>query len=141
VLDVMRANFFVVEKMDLRGGIITSRPLVSAQWFEPWRGDTSTLGDVARSSMATYRRTLHFDITRTPEGRYLVTARVLVERQTNVGRRVTGVIGFGNFAASDESSLVARTEEGGAPTSYWYATARDYNLETSLIASVVSHAY
>lgn len=136
---VMRARFFDVDRIDARLGVITSRPVTGAQFFEPWRRDNSSLGDVTRSSIATYRRTVRFDITRTPAGRFRVTPRVLVERQTNVSRYQPS--GAQTSLSVDQSALTARTEDGPAPLVYWYAVGRDYDLENTLAEAVVSKMY
>jgi hypothetical protein len=136
---VMLARFFEVDRADARLGVITSKPVTGAQLFEPWRRDTSTTGDVARSSIATYRRTVRFDIARTPAGRFRVTPRVLVERQTNVIRYQPS--GAQTSLSVDQSALIARTQDGPAPLSYWYAVGRDYNLEATLADAVVSKMY
>src|SRR5687768_16374384 len=53
---------FALDRLDYRNGVITTLPLTSKQFWELWRNDVVTLGDLANSSMATYRRTLRFDI-------------------------------------------------------------------------------
>lgn len=139
---VLRQRFFEIDLADPRRGIVLSRPNTAAQWFEPWRQDNSTAGDVLRASMATYRRTVRFDIERTEDDRFIVQPRVLLERQALVGRRVSAVVGFRSFTAIDQSSLTAVTEEGGqAPPSYWYAVGRDYNLEVALGNALVDAIY
>ncbi len=136
-----RDRLFVVDRVEARDGVITTRPLTAAQWFEPWRRDNTTAGDVLRASTDTYRRTVRFDFEKTPDGRYVVLPKVLVERQTLVGRRTTGVIGFRGFTAVDQSSLTAKTDDGQAPPTYWYAIARDHNLEIELGKSMLARMY
>lgn len=134
---VLREKFFDVDRVDAREGVVTSLPSTNAQWFEPWRSDNTTADDVARSSVATYRRTVRFDVARSPEGTYTVTPRVLVERQSVAGRRISGVLGFQTFTAIDQSSLPAADATGTpAPATYWYAVGRDAALEARLADDV-----
>lgn len=134
-------RFFVVDRADPRDGVITTRAATASQWFEFWRRDNTTSGDVLRASVYTFRRTVRFDIEKTPDGRFAVQPKVLVERQTVVGRRTTGVVGYRGFTSIDQSSLTAVTDEGRAPATYWYAVGRDYNLELELGRAVVDAMY
>lgn len=134
---VLREKFFDVDRVDARDGVVTSLPSTNSQWFEPWRQDNTTAGDVTRSSIATYRRTVRFDVARSPEGTFVVTPRVLVERQSVAGRRISGVLGFQTFTAIDQTSLPAADAAGApAPATYWYAVGRDTALEARLAEEV-----
>jgi hypothetical protein len=136
-----RDKSFVVAVADARTGTVITSPLTASQWFEPWMQDNTTSGDVARASLATLRRTVRFDILKTPDGKFAIAPKVLVERQTVVGRRVSGVVGANTFTAIDQSSLTAQTPEGNAPPTYWYAVGRDYNLEVELGNKVIDEMY
>ena len=70
----------MLDRQDFRAGVITTKPLVSKQFWELWRNDVVTLSDMANSSLATHRRTLRFDIDRKDAGGYVATPRVVVER-------------------------------------------------------------
>jgi hypothetical protein len=136
-----RDKSFVVERADARMGVVLTEPLTASQWFEPWKQDNATAGDVGRASIATYRKTVRFEISKLPDGKFMVMPKVLVERQTVVGRRVSGVVGANTFTAIDQSSLTAQTAQGAAPATYWYATGRDYDLEVKLGNAVVDEMY
>lgn len=139
---VLRQRFFDIDLTDARRGLVLSKPNTAAQFFEIWRWDNSTAGDVARSSLGTYRRTVRFDIRPAEDNRFVIEPRVLIEQQARVGRRVTAVVGFRGFTTIDQSSLVAITEEGAqAPPTYWYAIGRDHNLEIALGNALVNALY
>lgn len=139
---VLRQRFFEIEIADLRRGVLISKPNTAAQFFEVWRWDNSTAGDIARASLATYRRTVRFDIKPASDDRFIIEARVLLEQQALVGRRVTAVVGFRGFTTIDQSSLVATTDEGAqAAPMYWYAIGRDHNLEIALGNALVDALY
>lgn len=139
----MQFRMFSMDRFDARAGTLTSLPVVGAQWFEPWRQDNTTTGDVLRSSMATYRRTVRFDIIRTPDGRYTVAPKVLVERQTVIGQRISGSVGgYQRYIYADQTPFGLRDDAGkSVPTDYWYAVGRDYNLELELVEAVVGRLY
>jgi hypothetical protein len=136
-----RDLFFVVDRSDAREGLITTRASTAAQWFEPWRQDNASWDSIVRSSVDTYRRTVRIQIEKVPDGGFIITPKVLVERQTLVGRRITGVVGFRGFTSIDQSSITADTDDGRAPASYWYAIGRDYELELQIGKSIVSNMY
>lgn len=136
-----RERFFEVDRVDARAGLVTTKPMTAAQWFEPWRRDNTTLGDVTRSSLDTYRRTVRFNIKAVDEANlkkgYVVVPQVLVERQTLAGRRLTSVTGFRQFTSTDQSTL-AELRDANIPAIYWYSVARDNNLEYQLGKAVVN---
>lgn len=137
----LRSYLFQVDRTDARAGVITSMPMTASQWFEPWRKDNVTSGGVARASVGTFRRTVRFDIRRTPEGKYSVEPKVVVERQTVVGRRLGGVLGSQTFKPLDQGALTSDIDAGPPPTTYWYAIARDYELEAELADTIVKKMY
>src|SRR5262249_42049068 len=55
---VARDFMFQLDRTDYRGGVLTTKPMTSRQWFEFWRRDTQTLHDVELTALATFRRTI-----------------------------------------------------------------------------------
>ena len=89
--NVCRDYGFKIDRVDYRTGTLTTEPLESAQAFEPWRPDVQTLAGSRDSTIASVRRTLRFDIRRDPDGRFVVSPKCLVERQTVQEQRITSV--------------------------------------------------
>ena len=114
--DVARDYFFKLDRNDWRSGVLTTQPMVSSQFFEPWRRELQTAADVAESSTATIRRTIRFEVSANGHGTYTVTPKVLVERQSLAERRVTSVVlyrgvfggrsGTGTAESDQQDSLV-----------------------------------
>jgi len=130
-------DLFTLDRQDYRAGVLTTLPLISKQWFEPWRRDVVTAKDLARSSLQSIRRTIHFDLARTDDGQYVLTPKVLVEQFSTVGRRLTYVGNYRN--ASDPGAQLgsAELDEGVALTAqYWFAIGRDPALEKQLAESI-----
>lgn len=136
-----RERFFEIDRVDAREGLVQTKPSTSAQWFEPWRRDNTTAGDVARSSLDTYRRVVRFHIqradTKNPAAGYTIVPQVLVERESLIGRRLTTVTGFRLFTATDQTTLSEVRDEGVAPN-YWYSVGRDHPLEYQLAKAVIN---
>lgn len=129
--------FFTLDREDYRQGVLTTLPLTSMQWFEPWRRDVATAHDLVRSSLQTLRRTVHFTLGKDEAGGYRLSPKVLVEQYATVGQRLTYVGYYSR--ASDVGRQVGSIEmdEGqAAPPQYWYAIGRDHALEKRMAESI-----
>jgi hypothetical protein len=115
---VAQDRHFRIARRDYRGGLLTTEPLVSRQWFEFWRSDGVRLRDVEEASLGPIRRTVYFQFARNPDGSYTATPKVVVERE----------------ARPDPSQIT----DDQNPGSYWYALRRDEPMELALGAAVRS---
>ena len=135
----LKARRFDIDRTDYRSGIIRTRPMISKQFWEIWRGDVITAYDLEKSSLATYRRTVRWQITKSPSGpsgpsgQFDAQPWVLVEHFTASPTRITSVTGTNSSLSS------AETVSGVSPDTlqiignqYWYAVGRDYALEKQL---------
>jgi hypothetical protein len=132
-------NFlFTLDRENYRSGELTTLPLISAQWFEPWRRDTQTLHDIEESSSATIRRTIYFQFARAGDGGYSVAPRVIVERQTIAEKRITAVVNYTSIFNDprDPNDAQRGTLESDLgfplPPRYWYVLGRDPAFERVL---------
>ena len=127
---------FALDRLDYRGGAITTAPLTSKQFWEVWRNDVATLGDVANSSIATYRRTLRFDIAKTDGGRFVAEPRVVIERFSRTEQPIAASVYLRNAFRTQRNSRAWGTRETDRgvqlPRQYWYATGRDEALERNV---------
>jgi hypothetical protein len=131
-----RDRYFVIDQADRRAGLIVTAPSTSKQFFEVWRNDTGTARGTLDSSLATHRRTLRYEFTRNPDGTYTVTPKVLVERYSTQGRRVTvPAYAMAAFDPPAEESDPAYRHYPWDPT-YWYAVGRDAALERKIVRSI-----
>jgi len=88
VLQVLRAHYFTPDQQDMQLGLITTKPLVSQQFFEFWRADAQDWYQWAESSLHTIRRTVQARFEPRQEG-YELRLRVTVQRKTMPERQVT----------------------------------------------------
>jgi hypothetical protein len=132
------ASSFTIDRVDFRGGLMTTLPQVSRQFFEFWRNDVATPRDVIESSLDTIRRTVHFEVRKRDDGRFEAAPKVVVERFSLAERRITTVARFAEiFTVEQTEGNRARDRYGGdLPDMYWYATGRDTALEKRLADSV-----
>ena len=112
--DVARAHHFTIDRRDYRFGLLTTHPVISKQFFELWRQDASSAGDVFENSLGTIRRSVRFEFAE-ENGRFQVSPKVLVER----------------FSAIDPEYQIQDDA-----TSYWYTIGRDHGLEKRLAAMI-----
>jgi hypothetical protein len=138
---VTRDAGFLVDLEDHRLGIFNSRPLVSSQWFEPWRHDTGSLYGRLASSLATLRRTVRWQVTKNADGTFAATPKVLVERYSLLEHRITSNAEYTEvFLLTLEEQRNQRLRaldpasfaEAPTPAAYWYAVGRDEALEQRL---------
>jgi hypothetical protein len=112
---VAKDHLFAVSRRDFRGGLLTTEPMVSKQWFEVWRKDSVRVSDVEENSLGGVRRSIHFQFTPNPDGSYTVAPKVLVERHSTIAAKY-------------------RTDENQEDydSNYWYAARRDPAYEVRL---------
>ena len=135
-----RDLLFKIDRRDRRSGVLTTEPLVSAQWFEPWRREVQTIDNLADSSVATIRRTVRYEFQKQAET-YILVPKVLVERQAIAERRVSGALSRLYFRRDRElNSYGTRETDAGVyiPESYWYPIGRDAGLEAHLVERINS---
>ena len=132
------ASSYTIDRVDFRGGLMTTLPLVSKQFFELWRNDVVTPYSVAEGSLDTVRRTVRFEVRRRDDGKFEAVPKVVVERFSLAERRITSVARFAEtFTTEQTEGSRSRDRHGGdLPDMYWYATGRDHALERHLADSV-----
>jgi hypothetical protein len=135
--DVARDRQFVIDRQDYRGGVLTTSPLISAQFFEPWRRDALTGDAVAESSLASIRRTIRFDFERRDDGTFSVVPSVTVERYSAAERRITSAMLYRSAFRKTTATGTRESDRGIAiPGRYWYRIGSDPVLEKDLAEAV-----
>jgi len=135
----LRNYQFDIQQQDYREGVLTTWPMVSMQFFEVWRSDAGTVGDVMLDSLQTVRRSVRFELSRGPDGSYVASPKVLIEQSAHPERRLSSVSQFtGAFIATAESPTRVTEEGTTVPNRYWYVLGRDEAMERELADSVQS---
>jgi hypothetical protein len=133
--DTVRNYQFPLDREDYRDGVLTSLPVISRQVFEPWRRDAGTHHAVWQSTLDTIRRTIRFDVARDEDGQFVARPRVLVERLSQLQRRITSASEYTLVFTAPGANLT--TDQGVIlPARYWYAIGRDEAMEKDLADSV-----
>jgi hypothetical protein len=133
----MYIRLFTLDREQYREGLLTSEPLISKQIFEPWRQDVLSVHDQIESSLATIRRTVHFEVLRLPDGTYQATPKVLIERYASAERRLTTITQY-HQAFSGPRTFNDAPDQSGEPVAadYWYPLRRDTDLEKLMAESI-----
>ena len=135
----VQSRSFVVDRVDLRGGVMTTFPQVSKQIFEFWRNDAGSFPAVMESTLGTVRRYVRVEVVRHEDGTYEATPKVVVERYAQSERRVTSVARYTEVFAWDPSQQGSREHDrlgADLPPAYWYAIGRDEPLERQIAEDV-----
>jgi len=77
--DVLAEMHFTIEKADVDSGLIRTRPLPGAQFFEFWRSDNVGADNSLAANLHTIRRTVELNISQR-EGELCVDCDVRVQR-------------------------------------------------------------
>ncbi len=121
--DSARRRFgFATDFADRRSGRLQTQPKTGAVLLEVWHDEQRTIADVAESSLATVRRSVRFDVSRS-DGEVVAVPRVVVERLARRG------------------DTFRRAEDDPAKPGFgWYATGRDVALEATLANRMAKEA-
>jgi hypothetical protein len=126
---------FTIDRTDYREGVITTVPMVSPQFFEPWRQDFGTFHDLMESSLQTVRRSIRFEISLSQDGFFLARPKVVVERLSLTPRRITSVAQYRNVFGGGSGPQYT-DQQSNPPPRYWYAIGRDDAFERQLADNI-----
>jgi hypothetical protein len=134
--NVLVEMHFPIEKADVENGIVKTRPLPGAQFFEVWRSDNIGLSDTAIANMHSIRRTAEIRVTDNKDYTKL-DCLVRVQRLSLPGREVDSTAGA--FAAISRSSQMLQTLQLGAEQTSnmdWVDIGEDKQLESEIIQRI-----
>jgi hypothetical protein len=133
---VLNKMYFVIDKADSGQGVIRTRPLAGAQWFEFWRKDNVGSFNSAEANLQSIRRTAELNISR-QEGQLCISCEVkaqrfsLPEREFRSGERL-----YGAFSKSGRSLQTLRLNSEQKKQAAWIDLGRDSRLETKILESI-----
>jgi len=134
--NVLTEMHFTIGKADIDSGIIRTRPLPGAQFFEFWRNDNVGFENTLAANLHTIRRTVTLDISQQNQGIHIackVQAQrmSLPERQVSSSARV-----YGMFSQSGPllQRLILNPEQ--KKDMAWIDLDRDTRLEAEIIKRI-----
>jgi len=133
---VLAGMYFTIDKADTNSGLIRTRPLPGAQFFEFWRSDNAGTDNTLAANLHTIRRTVTLDISQ--QGRELrIGCNVhaqrlsLPERQVSGGDRV-----YGMFSQSRSSLQRLKLKPEQKKDMAWIDLGRDSRLEAEILKRI-----
>ncbi len=134
--DVLGEMHFRVAKSDSEQGLIRTRPLAGAQFFEFWRKDNVGAFNRAEANLHSIRRTVEVDVSQ-EEGRLCVGCNVSVQR-LNLPERVLRGRGqsYEIFSASSPSVQRLKLDAEQRRLMAWVDLGRDELLETEILKRI-----
>ncbi|HUO09181.1 MAG TPA: hypothetical protein VM008_12815 [Phycisphaerae bacterium] len=135
---------FTLDRKDYRLGILTTKPLPSAQFVEPWKPQQTNFTNAMENTINMQQRTVRLSISPVPlkPDFYEIGIQVLVERQNNPIEQMGGPIfvegsGFGRAQVSLRSDYTPAVITGIGPS--WYVLGHDPDLEKKLLTELFKH--
>ena len=134
--DVLAGMYFTIEKADAQSGLIRTRPLPGAQFFEFWRSDNVGADNTLAANLHTIRRTVTLDISQQDEELRIgceVQAQKLSlpERQVSSSARV-----YGMFSLSSPSLQRLKLNPEQKKQMAWTDLGRDTRLEAEILKRI-----
>ena len=134
--DVLANMYFTIDKADTDSGLIRTRPLPGAQFFEFWRSDNAGTDNTLAANLHTIRRTVTLDISQ--EGQDLrigcnVQAQrlSLPERQVSSSARI-----YRMFSRSSQSLQKLKLNPEQKKEMAWIDLDRDSRLEAEILKRI-----
>lgn len=133
---VLARMYFTIEKADAQSGLIRTRPLPGAQFFEFWRSDNIGTDNTLAANLHTIRRTVSLDISQQGQelriGCNVQAQRLsLPERQVNSSARV-----YGMFSQSNSSLQRLKLNPEQKKEMAWIDLGSDKRLEAEILKRI-----
>jgi len=134
--DVLAKMHFTLEKADHQSGVIRTRPLPGAQFFEFWRADNVGAFNAAEANLHSIRRTVELNIGQENE-RLCITCDVQVQRLNLPEHQVSSSArAYRMFSESSPSmqklKLTPEQKRGVA----WISLGKDTRLATEILQRI-----
>ncbi|MCC6680061.1 MAG: hypothetical protein IT445_04070 [Phycisphaeraceae bacterium] len=139
-IDTLRDEGFRVERQDYRFGRISTAALDSPSIVEPWRGHNSTAQQTLASTLDQLQRQVNvlFDPVPEVEGAYTLRVEVIIERQEQPLRRLTGTATRQRISTLND--VPAEWSRRGVEAGYDLPIGRDAEYEKRLLAMIFARA-
>ena len=134
--DVLAGMYFAIDKADANVGVIRTRPLPAAQFFEFWRSDNVGADNTLAANIHTIRRTVTLNISQQDKelqiGCEVQAHRLsMLERQVSSSARIYGI-----FSQSSPllQRLILNPEQ--KKDMAWIDLGRDSRLEAEILKRI-----
>jgi len=136
--DVLGKMHFTIDKADPELGVIRSKPLQGAQFFEFWRKDIIGPFNRTEANLHSIRRIVQLNIKQEDE-RLCVGCDVEVQRLSIPERQVTGWRAYEMFSESDISMQRLQLDPKQKRAMAWVNLGKDEKLGTLILKRIEKH--
>ena len=134
--DVLASMYFTIDKADAQSGLIRTRPLPGAQFFEFWRSDNIGADNTLAANLHTIRRTVTLDISQQDE-QLRIGCNVQAERLSLPERKVSSTTRvYGMFSQSSLSLQRLELNPEQKQQMAWIDLGRDSRLEAEILKRI-----
>ncbi len=133
---VLRRMHFTVEKYDVDKGIIRTKPLSGAQFFEFWRKDNVTLLAAAEANLHSIRRTIEVTVA-DKAGAIIVDCHAKVTRLSIPEMQITGMSQAARLYTNSDAGLQRlRLNAEQAENMAWIDLGEDAVLQGRILEQI-----
>jgi len=133
---VLARMYFTIDKADVQSGLIRTKPLSGAQFFEFWRSDNVGTDNALAANLHTIRRTVTLDISQ-QDGELSVGCNVQVQRLSLPERQVSNSTRvYGMFSQSSLSLQRLKLNPEQKQQMAWIDLGRDSRLEAEILKRI-----
>jgi len=133
---VLARMYFTIDKADVQSGLIRTKPLSGAQFFEFWRSDNVGTDNALAANLHTIRRTVTLDISQ-QDGELSVGCNVQVQRLSLPERQVSNSTRvYGMFSQSSVSLQRLKLNPEQKKKMAWIDLGRDSRLEEEILKRI-----
>ncbi len=134
--DVLTGMHFPIEKADMQNGLIRTKPLPGAQFFELWRSDNIGVNNWAFANLHSIRRTAEIRITEQNEQMH-IDCLVRIQRLSLPGREIDSTArAYEMFSESGPQLQTLQLGAGQIAGMAWVDLGRDQQLETEILQRI-----
>jgi len=133
--DVLRRMNFTVDKFDVPEGIIKTRPLTAAQWFEFWRSDNAGAFNQTEANLHTIRRIAELN-TSQQNGQLCISCVVKTQRLNLPERQVSSTRAYEMFSESDSSTQSLKLNLQQKTDMSWVELGKDTELAAEILRRI-----
>jgi len=134
--DVLARMHFTIDKADVPTGLIRTRPLAGAQFFEFWRSDNVGSENSLQANLHTIRRTAELNVT-ARDGQLEIDCDVRVQRLCLPEREVAGTTrAYGMHTRSSPTLQKLSFDAGQAKGVAWIDLDDDAELAAEILRRI-----
>lgn len=134
--DVLANMHFTIEKADLESGLIKTKPLSGAQFFEFWRSDNVSATDSLEANLHSIRRTVELNINQ-QNNRLCIDGNVEVQRLSLPEHEVSSSgRAYEMFSTSSSSLQKIRLNPEQEANMAWIDLGQDKQLAAEILKRI-----